>query len=57
MKMLFSTILMLIAGAFPCWSQTTANPDKPNWHFEIGGSFADVNSNYGQWYSGDTKIS
>lgn len=33
-----------------------AKNDKTNWHFEIGGSFASLNNNYGRWYGGDTKI-
>jgi YaiO family outer membrane protein len=56
MRMLFSIILFLMAGAFPCWSQTSTKPDKPDWHFEIGSSLTNVNGNYGRWHSGDAKI-
>ncbi len=33
-----------------------AADEKTNWHFEIGGSFAHVTDNYGNWYGGDAKI-
>lgn len=56
MRTLLSTIIVLMAGAFPCWSQTTTDADKNSWRLELGGSFANVNNNYGRWYSGDAKI-
>jgi YaiO family outer membrane protein len=40
----------------PQTSQIAASSEKTNWHFELGGSLALLNNNYGQWYSGETKI-
>lgn len=37
-------------------SKSALQNDKTNWHFELGGSFASVNNNYGRWYGGETKI-
>jgi YaiO family outer membrane protein len=36
--------------------QAAVPTEKTNWSAEFGGSFAAVTNNYGEWYSGDAKI-